>query len=76
MSAQWNSVHLFLYNGLSRNAHRRVFVDCAALRFIMSIKKLREIIYCKTPSEHAFSDTRLIGNAIVDVFSFLHVVTL
>ena len=33
MFAEWNSVHLCLYNGLSRNAQRRVFVDCATLRF-------------------------------------------
>ena len=38
MFAEWNSVHLCLYNGLSRNAQRRVFVDCAALRFIIHIK--------------------------------------
>ena len=38
---------------------------------ILSIKKLREIIYnCKTPSEHAFSDTRLIGNALLTSFLF------
>ena len=36
MFAEWNSVHLCLYNGLSRNAQRCVFVDCAALRFIIS----------------------------------------
>ena len=38
MFAGWNSVHLFLYNGLSRNAQRRVFVDCAALHFIISFQ--------------------------------------
>ena len=37
---------------------------------ILSIKNLREIIYCKTPSEHAFSDTYLIGNALLTSFLF------
>ena len=36
----------------------------------MSIKKLPEIIFCKTPSEHALSDTRLIGNALLTSFLF------
>ena len=31
MFIEWNGGQLFLYNGLSRNAQRRVFVDCAAL---------------------------------------------
>ena len=41
--AEWNSVHLFLYNELSRNAHRRIFVDCAALRFIINIRQYSKL---------------------------------
>ena len=32
-------------NGLSRNAQRRVFVDCAALRFIMLDRDKNEVTY-------------------------------
>ena len=37
---------------------------------ILSIDKLREINHSKTPSEHAFGDTRLIGNALLTSFLF------
>ena len=37
----------------------------------MPIEKLREIIYCKTPSEQAFSDMHVWLVMHFDVFSFL-----
>ena len=36
MFVEWNTGHLFLYNGLSRSAQRRIFVHCAALRFTIA----------------------------------------
>ena len=39
--------------------------------FILSIEKLQEIINCKTPSKHAFSDwIHSDGNALLTFFSF------
>ena len=45
MFAEWNSGHLFRYNGLSQNAQIHVFVDCTALRFIMKVifKPIKEV---------------------------------
>ena len=70
MFAEWNGRHLFLYNGLSQNAQRRVFVNCAALRFIMVNICNYQIFQCSCRIPHYSSGRFLKERTSEDHFIF------